>query len=144
MFRNIGKKIMSLARVISGIIIALFSIGGIIIIVEAVNKEEDGLIISGLLVIAIGILVAWLSSFMLYGYGQLIENTSKLNEINESLKSIRAMYATDRMTRENNTYAPESKTIFCPTCGTRTTCPIDAAVCFCKNCGEEIQIPDKK
>jgi len=72
-FDNIGGKIKTLAQVVCciGIVCSVF-VG----IVMAVNGED--LAFSGFMIMVIGSLVSWVSSFTLYGFGQLIENTDQL------------------------------------------------------------------
>ncbi len=73
MFDNIGNKIKILAEVICWI-----GIIGSIILGIVMMEFDESLIIAGLLVVPIGFLVSWISSFLLYGFGQLIENTDRL------------------------------------------------------------------
>ena len=70
MFDHIGKKIMTLSTIISAIGIALSVILGIILMIAFPD-----LVIIGLLIMALGIFISWVSSWMLYGYGRLIENS---------------------------------------------------------------------
>jgi hypothetical protein len=35
-------------------------------------------VISGILTIVLGSLAAWISSFLLYGFGELVENSSRI------------------------------------------------------------------
>ncbi len=75
MFDNIGNKILCLARFlcIMGIIGSV--IYGITLIV-------NGATISGFMYILVGPLVSWISCFLLYGFGQLIEtNETSMNMI---------------------------------------------------------------
>lgn len=70
MFKNIGKKIKILAQVITWInILAFFVLG-----MALMDLSE----LAGFLVMIIGVIVSWLSSFLLYGFGQLIDNSDKL------------------------------------------------------------------
>lgn len=71
MFNNIGKKLMGVASVFTTLGIIASIIIGIIFL-----AEEEVLI--GLIIIALGSFVSWLSSLALYGFGQLIDNTSVL------------------------------------------------------------------
>lgn len=70
MFDHIGKKIMTLSGIISAIGIVLSIILGFILIVAFPD-----LAVMGLLIMASGIFISWISSWMLYGYGRLIENS---------------------------------------------------------------------
>jgi hypothetical protein len=73
MFGNIGSKIKILAQVCTWVGIIGSIIGGLVLI-----ALDTYLIIAGLLIAAVGSLISWASSFVLYGFGQLIENTDKL------------------------------------------------------------------
>lgn len=71
MFDNVGSKIKALASFFcwGGIIASI--IGGIILI----GLDED-LIFAGIAVIVIGSLLSWISSFVLYGFGELVVNSA--------------------------------------------------------------------
>lgn len=71
MFDNVGSKIKGLASFFcwGGIIASI--IGGIILI----GLDED-LIFVGIAVIVIGSLLSWISSFVLYGFGELVVNSA--------------------------------------------------------------------
>jgi len=73
MFDNIGGKIKSLAQVMCWIGIIGSVISGFVMI----GTNED-LAFLGFVVMVVGSLVSWVSSFTLYGFGQLIENTDQL------------------------------------------------------------------
>lgn len=71
MFDNVGSKIKALASFFcwGGIIASV--IGGIIVI----TLDED-LVWARLAVIIIGSLLSWVSSFVLYGFGELVVNSA--------------------------------------------------------------------
>lgn len=71
MFDNIGNKIKTLASVICWIFIILFGLGGVIL---AFTLDK----FLFLILAAVGCLLAWVGSFILYGFGQLIEDTSSI------------------------------------------------------------------
>ena len=73
MFDNIGGKIKALAQVVTWIGIIASIISGIAII-----SIDDEMIFVGLMVMIFGALSSWASSFVLYGFGQLVENSDKL------------------------------------------------------------------
>ncbi len=75
MYTDIGKKIKILAMVTAAIGAFLSVVGGIFIIADG-GDFEDAII--GLLVMMIGILAAWVSSWILYGFGELIDKTSDI------------------------------------------------------------------
>ena len=93
MFDNVGSKIKGLASFFcwGGIIASI--IGGIILI----GLDED-LIFAGIAVIVIGSLLSWISSFVLYGFGELVANSA-----------IIAGKRADDSVQHPNTVAPQDK-----------------------------------
>ena len=73
MYDNIGEKIKGLAK--ASFIVA--AIAEVITGIALMATDED-LILYGFLVIVVGPIVAWFSSWLLYGFGQLIENSDIL------------------------------------------------------------------
>ena len=73
MFKNIGGKIKALAKVICWIGI----IGSVLAGIGMMVADED-MIVYGLLIMPIGALMSWIGSFMLYGFGELVENSTVL------------------------------------------------------------------
>lgn len=70
MFNNIGGKIKTLAKVVCWIGIIACIITGIVLM-----ATDDDLILVGILTAVVGSLLSWVSSFVLYGFGQLVENS---------------------------------------------------------------------
>jgi len=73
MFKNIGGKIKKISEIVTWIGIIVSVILGIIIMLPG-----DIMVLVGLIVIALGCFSSWVGSLLLYGYGQLIENSDKL------------------------------------------------------------------
>ncbi len=71
MYKGIGGKIKTLAGVIT-------CAGVILSIVAGVLLMTNDLVLVGILVILAGFLVSWASTFILYGFGQMVENSEKL------------------------------------------------------------------
>ncbi len=69
-YDNIGEKIKDWAKWV----FAVEAIAAVIIGIVLISQDED-LLLVGLLVMVLGPIVAWVSSWILYGYGQLIENS---------------------------------------------------------------------
>ncbi len=65
MFENIGAKIKSLAKVIFWVVTCGMLIGAFVL---ADYTEGSSLIFA-----VIGVLVAWISSWFLYGFGEIID-----------------------------------------------------------------------
>lgn len=73
MFDNIGGKIKVTAQVICWV-------GIIISVLIGLASFENG----GIVLIILGSLSSWVGSFVLYGFGQLIENSDVLVELKKS------------------------------------------------------------
>ena len=75
MFKNIGGKIKDLAEI-------LCWIGVILSVIIALPSLKLN-ILRGIITIVIGFLVSWLGTFLLYGFGELIEKTSETAKYTE-------------------------------------------------------------
>ncbi len=73
MFKNIGGKIKTLSEFVTWVGIIASVVLGIIIMFYG-----DIMVLVGLVVMSFGCFFSWIGSFLLYGYGQLIENSDKL------------------------------------------------------------------
>lgn len=78
MFENIGNKIKALAQIITWMGIISSIVSGILLIVN-----NNDMIFLGIVIIVVGSLGAWISSFLLYGFGQLVENSDKLLQLQQ-------------------------------------------------------------
>lgn len=82
MFDNIGAKIKSVAKIIAWIgIIAGVIYGGVVML--DFGQINVITILAGLSIMVVIGVASWLSSLTMYGFGQLIEDTS---EIKNNLK----------------------------------------------------------
>ena len=83
-YENIGNKIKGLAQM-------AFVVGAIAAVITgiALMATDEDLILYGLLVLIVGPIIAWVSSWLLYGFGQLIENTDKEdNDIENNIEDM--------------------------------------------------------
>lgn len=86
MFDNIGGKLKTLAKVLTILGVAASIIIGIIVMSDGGAMSYYGYrsgpssasIVSGLIFMLIGSLGAWLGSFLLYGFGELIEKAQEI------------------------------------------------------------------
>lgn len=76
MFDNIGGKIKSLAKVVTWIGIVCSIIAGIAVLANA----DSSISWVGILIIPGGIVISWISSLTLYGFGELVANSSIIAE----------------------------------------------------------------
>lgn len=74
MFFNIGGKIKTLAKVVCGIGMVV-SIGyGL----RFMDRGASDAVLYALLIAGIGCIISWISVFLLYGFGELIEKVSSI------------------------------------------------------------------
>ena len=80
MFDNIGGKIQGLAKVICWIGIIASVIAGIVMIYDATSRyyTDTELVWLGIAVAIVGSLLSWVGSFVLYGFGELVENSDEI------------------------------------------------------------------
>ena len=100
MFDNIGAKIKRLAKILCWVGIAASFILAITMFVRAEEGRysTEGLYTGlGLAFLLIGPFVSWISSFFIYGFGELIETNC---ELARNTKSICAEYAEKRIEQE--------------------------------------------
>ena len=85
MFSNIEKKIKTLAKVLTWIGIVASVVAGVAIILTGLSQYAGGAAVAlGILTMIFGSLGSWLSNLVLYGFGQLIEDTRKIRELAEA------------------------------------------------------------
>ena len=75
MFNNIGGKIKALAKIICWIGIICCIILAILYAYQARNTY--GYIVAAVIAI-FGSLASWIGSFLLYGFGELVDNSAKI------------------------------------------------------------------
>ncbi|MBQ2677019.1 MAG: hypothetical protein IJF54_06450 [Clostridia bacterium] len=125
MFSNIGGKIKILAVVICvlGMFFALLSAIGS---ATVFSQNENPLII--IFTLIIGFLISWAGSFVLYGFGELIDRVSSIDEKISSSST----YDANECLSDNHEYRPivENRYVICPTCGER----VYFGETQCKNC----------
>lgn len=106
MYKNIGKKIMSLAKflcwvgivvsVIIGVLAIFGTIGGgqgtmipnlptdgseaITVVTSSLGGSSVNGYVAGILIIVLGSLASWIGSWMMYAFGELVQNTKKIAE----------------------------------------------------------------
>lgn len=127
MFDNIADKIKTLATGICILGIISSVITGIVFMV---NDSE--MILSGLIVAVAGSFLSWISSFVLYGFGQLIENTDELILCFEEADVSTAAPAASESTPPPAASKPSSVEWYCTECGTKN----EAFTQFCGTCGK--------
>ena len=113
---NIGHQIKNVAKIFFWVSIVISVIGGL-----AVSLTTNDML-SGFLITMIGFLGAWFSSLLLYGFGQLIENSDILVSSVTQIKRSSTSRSTSDYTVDNAT----GHQWRCNRCGNITTddiCP---------------------
>lgn len=122
MFDNIGGKIKTLAHILCWVGIVSCLITGIALMVA-----DSDLLLAGLLTMIGGSLFSWVSSFVLYGFGQMIENSDTIIQQNQTI--------CDTMKNvQSNVQSSENEIIICPECGFEQYS--DRTVCW--KCGTKL------
>ena len=83
MYDNIGKKIKGLAKVLFIIEAIAAAIAGVALMVG-----DGRLFPIGLLVLLVGPLLAWVSSWLLYGFGELIDKVCDIERSTRGTEQI--------------------------------------------------------
>lgn len=84
MFSNIEKKIKMLAKVLTWIGIVGSVLAGLMFIITGLSQGAGGAGVAlGILMMVLGSLGSWVSNLVLYGFGQLLEDTKATRELME-------------------------------------------------------------
>lgn len=78
MYKNVGKKIKVLATIICIVTAIFWMILGFVLILREKSTTEIRLV--GIITLIVGPLSCWINSFLLYGYGELIEQNTETNK----------------------------------------------------------------
>ena len=78
MFNNIGFKIKYTAKVLFWVLVAAFAISGFGNILDGILYYNSSVAVGGFVTMLVGPALSWVGSILVYGFGQLIENTAEL------------------------------------------------------------------
>lgn len=79
MFNNIGRKIKTFAKVMCWIGIIASVVAGLVMIATSFSSYAPAAgIAAGILTAVLGSLFSWVGSFMMVGFGELVENTAEI------------------------------------------------------------------
>lgn len=81
MFDNIGDKIKGLA-------IFVTIVGCVVSLIFAISYWNASHFWDGFLIFICGPLLSWVGSFVLYGFGELIEKTNRIEESNRKIQML--------------------------------------------------------
>lgn len=87
LFKNAGPKLKVLAKVIFVISLIIGEIIGIVSIAAGADSWNGGILITiGVILVIISPLLAWLSSIILYAFGELCDNVSDIRHYAAQMK----------------------------------------------------------
>ncbi len=98
MFSKIGEKIKALAEVLCWLLIIASVISGLI----TFSTVKQGGIIIGIAVVIIGAICSWFASFMLYGFGELIDKTVQNEKNTAEIKNLLRQQIANETEQENS------------------------------------------
>ena len=129
MYEHIGRKIKSVAEWLNVLGVFVSVLLGVIII----GYNEDSFLL-GLLVMGVGAIISWLSTLLLCGFGQLVEDTQTIREAITNGNAIGTAHtAASSPSEEKNRETAERTDATCANCGAERA---DNAV-FCTSCGQK-------
>ena len=152
MYDNIGRKIKGLAK-------AIFIAQGISMAITGIVLMciDEDLILYGILSLILGPVLAWISSWLLYGFGEIIDklcdieqNTGLIRKPSE-LKKARNQHETEtkkaeaakqEVKKQKEIIAEEENAVFieCPDCGEELFFDKELSSAECPYCGCNIKI----
>ena len=141
LYENIGDKVKRLAKVV-------FAIESIAAIIYALVLMCTDAVLAGLIVLVVGPLVAWVSSWVLYAFGELVEKTVANESHTKNILKILQDKESQNLTGEPTVKANKPRAAhawLCDNCGkmaTQTPCEHcgymhknESAPYRCGNCG---------
>lgn len=138
MFDNIGGKIKGLASFICWVGIIACVIIGIVMIVSATSgyRTDSEMVFLGIVTMIVGSLLSWVGSFVLYGFGELVENSAELvymkdQEMMAAKRKEEAEKGNKNPAMHSGTSSRVSYSNFwtCPRCGKQN--PPSTSTCLC-------------
>ncbi|MBQ9162872.1 MAG: hypothetical protein IJX74_06315 [Clostridia bacterium] len=100
MYGKIGKTIKSLAAVIAVLEVLVAVVAGVV----CMFGGSTG-IITGIVIIVLGTVLAWISFVMIYGFGELIDIAAKIEYNTSSYEDKATCEQADKVSDKNSKYA---------------------------------------
>ena len=128
MYEHIGRKIKSVAEWMNVLGVFASVLLGMVII----GYNENNFLL-GLLVMGGGAIVSWLSTLLLCGFGQLVEDMQSIREALTNGNGIGTDHAVASCLHEEKSSGPaDQSNVTCSNCGVKR---VENAA-FCTNCGQ--------
>ena len=79
LFSNIGKKIMSLAKILCWVGISCSVIAWVSGLIASADSYEPGItILLSFVVLVVGFLISWIGSWTMYSFGQIVDDNQNM------------------------------------------------------------------
>lgn len=88
MYKNVGKKIQTLAKIVAWIGIICFVLTGGIVLYGGLNTNDYQMITGGIFLVVICPILCWLGSLTAFGFGKLVETNEQTDKKIENLTEI--------------------------------------------------------
>lgn len=115
-YERIGEKIKGLSKVVFISVAIVIAVLGISLIVFGADGHSTALVLIGLLIAICGPIIAWISSWLLYGFGELIDKVCDIElntRIAENKLKVQKESTKDSHEKSNkNTPSKENKKRF--------------------------------
>lgn len=136
MFKNVGKVIKAIAKVVFAIDLLAVLTSAIVVFATAIDEGEGGLgFLLFILILGLGFIISYLSVMMLYAFGSIVDD---VKSIKENLCGTAPGYTAPTPAPTYTAPAPapasvpaEDNTWTCEKCSSKN--PMENA--FCTNCG---------
>ena len=146
MYDNIGGKIKGLAK----IMFIVEAIGAVITGIVLLATDDD-LIFAGLLTLFCGPIIAWVSSWVLYAFGELVEDIHSIRNKYYPIAKEQADCETEEKAKREESVCEvwiedddndddDFIDVECPKCGHSVLAYFDETEVICSNCRNTIKI----
>ena len=155
MFKNPGRSLKTYGKIVFVIFVIAAIAGGISMFATAGNMGRYsggaafGMVIGGIVVIAVGIFLAYLMSIFVIAFGELVENSTVIRTLMENGATMPRVQQGESKNQpvqqaQFKPYTPPAKTVnlnkdsdtalICSNCGVDNK--LEAS--FCRNCGKKL------
>lgn len=85
MYKNVGNKIQTVAKIVAWLGIVFTALLALITIYGGLNTNDIEMIVNGVVLLIFGPLASWLSSLTLVGFGKLVQTNDEMKNQIERL-----------------------------------------------------------
>ena len=133
--KSIGKQIHGIADI-------LYSVGSLIAVIGGFLILSANVLI-GIIVIVLGFYAAWAFSRIVYGFGDLVDDTAANRKNTDEIVSLLSAKETQDTPDDTDTAASNTLWV-CPKCGTTNIFVKENHIQLCTKCGHQSHVYEKK